>query len=126
MISEAVAAPGNKGRPSSSQAAMMRSVAPGETPNIAPAALAALTSAGVSSVPAPTTPPGTCDMARIASSAQAVRRVTSSAGKPPATSARARGAAWARSSITSTGTTGARRQISSALIDCWAGVMGIS
>jgi hypothetical protein len=94
-------------------------VAPGETPNRAPAALAALTSAGVRRVPAPTTPPGTWAMARITSRAAGVRRVTSSAGRPPLTSASARGRAWARSSITRTGMTGARRQIS-------AGVMGLS
>ncbi len=123
MISLAVAAPGRSGRPSSSQAAIRRSVAPGETPKVAPAAFAALTSAGVKSVPAPTMPPGTSAMARIASSATGVRSVTSSAGRPPATSASARGRACARSSITSTGTTGARRQISAALADCWAGVM---
>src|SRR3989338_2204065 len=124
MISDAVAAPGRIGKSYSAQASNSRCVAPGETPNFAPAALAALTSAGVSKVPAPTTPPSTSDIARIASSAQGVRSVTSSAGNPPATKACAKGAAWARSSITRTGTTGARRQISAALADCSAG--GIS
>ena len=38
---------------------------------------------------------------------QALRNVTSSTGRPPATKARAKGTAWARSSITKTGMMGA-------------------
>ncbi len=87
---------------------------PGETPNRAPAALASFTSRGVSSVPAPTTPPSTSAMARITSSAAGVRSVTSSTGSPPATSASASGTAWPASFTTSTGITGASPQISRA------------
>ena len=52
------------------QTALAHALGTPATPGVAvPAALAAFTSAGVSRVPAPTTPPGTSAMARIASSA---------------------------------------------------------
>mmetsp|Transcript_22913 Transcript_22913/g.38482 ORF Transcript_22913/g.38482 Transcript_22913/m.38482 type:complete len:250 (+) Transcript_22913:670-1419(+) len=125
MASDAEEAPGRSGKPSASLASSNILVAPGETPKVAPASLAALTSAGVSSVPAPTMPPGTSAMARITSRAAGVRRVTSSAGKPPATRASASGLAWATSSTTSTGTIGAALQISRALTLADWGVMDI-
>src|SRR6056297_1752556 len=126
MISVEVAAPGRSGSPASSQASSSRSVAPGETPNPAPASTAFATSSGVSSVPAPTTPPSTAAISRMASSAAGVRSVTSSAGRPPATSARASGAAWAACSTTSTGITGAMRQMSRALSLASVGVIASS
>ena len=64
-------------------------------------------------------------MARMQSSAAGVRSVTSSAGKPPATSASARGRARTASSSTSTGMTGARPARSRVARDWSAGVMGI-
>ena len=57
ITSEAVAAPGNKGMSLSSQACKRLSVAPGDTPNAAPASLAARTSCPLSRVPAPTVAP---------------------------------------------------------------------
>jgi hypothetical protein len=110
MASVGVAAPARSGRSFASQASRRRSVAPGETPKLAPAALAASTSLGVNKVPAPTTPPATCAISRIASRAAGVRSVTSSTGSPPATSARASACAVLASSTTRTGMTGASRQ----------------
>ena len=123
MASVAVAAPGSIGSPASSAASRSRSVAPGETPKVAPASIAARTSCGVSSVPAPTRPPGTRAISRIASSAAGVRSVTSRARSPPATRASAKGRACVASSTTSTGMTGARAQTSrAARLESW-GVM---
>jgi hypothetical protein len=48
-------------------------------------------------------------MAAMASSAAAVRSVTSTTGSPASTRARASGIAWRASSMVTTGITGARR-----------------
>ena len=58
----------------------------------------------VSTVPAPTSMSGTsATMRRMASSAAAVRKVTSAAGRPPFTRALARGTAFSASSMAMTG-----------------------
>ena len=88
------------------------SVRPGLTTKRAPAATAWSNWRGFSTVPAPTVAPATSLIARMASSATGVRSVTSSAGRPPATSASANGRAVARSSTTMTGITGASAMMS--------------
>ena len=118
MASVAVAAPGNSGRSNSCAAATKIGVAPGDTPNIAPADLALRTCVGVSSVPTPAIAPSTSAIAAIASSAASVRRVISKAGKPPATKARAKGWASSSRSIVKTGMTGAVAQ-TLAIISEW-------
>jgi hypothetical protein len=79
--------------------------------------MAAARSSGFNTVPAPTIAPGTCFIARIASSAQGVRSVTSRTLRPPATNASASGTASSRLSITSTGMTGAVRMMASILAE---------
>ena len=75
--------------------------------NCAPASVTAAASSGVSTVPAPTTIPGTsAATARIASTPAAVRRVISMTPMPPRRSAVASGTAVATSSTTTTGMTG--------------------
>ncbi len=107
--SEVVETPGRNGTPEAFIASSRASVQPGLTRKRAPAATVSATCAGEITVPAPTTAPGTSEaIARIASRAAAVRSVTSIAGSPPATRARASGTASAASSRTTTGTTGAR------------------
>src|SRR5690606_8617017 len=118
MISPAVAIPGRKGTPASMAAAPSRSVRPGETMNLLPASIAALSSSGLVTVPAPTIAPSTSRIARIASSAAGVRRVTSRTRSPPATSASASATASSASSTTSTGITGA------VCIICSIGIIG--
>ena len=91
--SETVAVPGRNGRPVSGHRRRAASgVVPGETRNCAPASSACFACPGVTTVPAPTRISGTSSaIARIASSATGVRRVSSITGRPPATSARASG-----------------------------------
>ena len=81
--------------------------------NSAPASITCSNCSVLTTVPAPTIAPGTCFISRIASSAAAVRIVTSSTLSPPATSASASGRAVAASSITSTGMTALVRMMSS-------------
>ena len=111
--------PGKNGMSLAMAALPNLSVNPGETMNSAPAAMA-LSKPGMSTmVPAPTIAPGTFFISAIASNAAAVRNVTSSTGNPPATKASAMARAWAASSITSTGMTGAVRMIFSIGVMCW-------
>ena len=78
----------------------------------APAFSAATNWPLLSTVPAPTIAPSTSPaIAAIASSAAPVRSVISITFSPPATSARASGTAAARSSMTTTGMTGAAATI---------------
>src|SRR5688572_24328512 len=107
--SETVAVPGRNGSPVSAIAPSSDGVEPGDTRNCAPASRASFAWPGVTIVPAPTRISGTsAAIARIASSATGVRRVSSTTGSPPATRARATGTACAGSSTTTTGTTGTR------------------
>src|SRR4051812_10483905 len=123
--SDTVAVPGRNGRPVSSMASISRGVAPGETRNDAPASRAALARSGEVTVPAPRVISGTWSaMARMASSATGVRRVSSMTGSPPATRARARGTAWSRDSRTTTGTTGAMPSRSEVRSGCGDGDNG--
>ena len=101
------------------------SVAPGDTPNVAPALTAFFTSCGVSRVPAPTTPPSTFAISEMTSKATGVRNVTSNTGRPPATNASAKGRAVAISSNTSTGITGASLQSASAFMLAASGVISL-
>ena len=81
---------------------------PGLTPKRAPASMAWRNWRSSSTVPAPTIASGTSRaMAASASSATPVRKVISSTGSPPFTSARASGTASASRSMVSTGMTGA-------------------
>ena len=93
--------------------AALREVRPGDTMKRAPALRLASRSASCRTVPAPTIAPFTIAISRIASSATGVRNVTSSARRPPATSASAIGRASATFSITSTGITGASLMMAS-------------
>ena len=71
---------------------MISGLKPGLTMNWEPAAMARSAYSLVSMVPAPTSISGTsATMRRIASSAASVRKVTSAAGRPPFTRARAKG-----------------------------------
>ena len=98
--------------PGTGDGVQQRPVAPGETANCAPAATASSNCAGVRTVPAPTNASGTSSaMARIACSPAPVRKVTSIAGSPPPTSARASGTASFTGRSITTGMTGARRRI---------------
>ena len=82
-------------------------VAPGLSAKRAPSAWAVSRSAGVSTVPRPTTASGTSAMIAFAASrATGVRRVISRVVMPPATRARASGTAWASSGTVMTGITG--------------------
>src|SRR3954447_17584238 len=117
--SDTVAVPGRNGSPVSSMASISRGVAPGETRNAAPASRAALARSGEVTVPAPSVISGTSSaIARMASSATGVRRVSSMTGRPPATSAFATGTAWSSDSRTTTGTTGAMPSRSAARSGC--------
>ncbi len=72
--------------------------------NLQPAAIARSTCSVVRTVPAPTNISGQAStMLRIASSAAAVRNVTSATGRPPSQRAFAKGAASLASSILTTG-----------------------
>lgn len=107
MISVAVATPGSRGTPRCAAARARDSVKPGDTANFAPALIAASRSRSQSTVPAPTTTPGTRLISEITSRAAGVRRVTSRTGKPPEKKASATRRAGDASARTSTGTTGA-------------------
>ncbi len=91
----------------------MVGVAPGATAKRAPAFATSSNSAGVSTVPAPTSTSGSsAAMRRIASSPAGVRSVISITGRPPAANARASGSACSASSMITTGITAARRSVS--------------
>ena len=107
MMSPALATPGRNGTPLAIAALPSGSVRPGETMNFDPAAMASSSMRSLSTVPAPTMAPGTAAIARIASSACGVRKVTSSTGSPASTSVSASAAASIIPSSTSTGITGA-------------------
>jgi len=107
IASLTVAQPGSAGTGACASAVASGAGVPGLTRYLAPAATAAETSAGRSTVPAPTTQSATsAAIAHIASSATRVRNVTSITGRPPATGARASGTASAWRSMVSTGITG--------------------
>ena len=92
----AVATPGKTGTPQLLAAARRPPAPkPGLTTNRAPASTARSTCSGVSTVPAPTSSSGSAAIARIASAAAAVRKVTSTVCSPPAASASASGSAVA-------------------------------
>ena len=118
MMSPALAVPGRKGMPLLIAALPSGSVRPGLTMNFAPAAILASRSVGLSTVPAPMMAPSTLAISAITSSAAGVRRVTSRTVRPPRTRASAIGRAYATSSTTSTGMTGAARMMSSIVMWC--------
>ena len=104
-ISLGVTTPGVIGIFFSMQYVTIFGSSPGLTMNSAPAAMARSTCSVVRTVPAPTTISGnSVFMMRIDSSAASVRKVTSAHARPPSQSALARGAAFAASSSTTTGT----------------------
>ena len=117
MMSPAVAIPGRNGIAASRAASARGSVKPGETMNRAPASTAWLSCVASSTVPAPTIAPGTAAIARTASSADGVRRVTSITGRPASTKVSASAMGSIDPSSTSTGMTGAAAMISSIVID---------
>ena len=120
MASLAVAQPGNTGTGEAASAAARRGGVPGLTMKLAPASSAACNEASSITVPAPVTAPGTSRlMAAMAASAPGVRSVTSMAGRPPATSARACATPSAASRTVSTGITGASR-ITASVASWWA------
>ena len=97
--------PGSTGRPRSRQKSTTPSSQAGQTTNLAPASTACFAMAVEVTVPAPTRRPGTLSaIARMASGAALVRKVTSATGMPPATRAFPSPAACAASSIFTTGT----------------------
>ena len=103
-----MATPGRNGIGASAAAFASAGDVPGLTRNFAPASTAAWICAGSTMVPAPTWAPGTLRaISAMASSAAGVRSVTSMAGRPPATSARACATPSATSRTVSTGITGA-------------------
>ena len=105
VTSEGVTVPGSTGTSSSMQRLTTSASKPGLTMKPAPAATASSTCSTVRTVPAPTLISGTSScMALMHSAAQAVRKVTSAEGMPPATSARAMGTASSTLSRTTTGT----------------------
>ena len=108
-VSDAVDTPGRNGSPEPRIASSRRSVQPGLIRNRAPAATAAATLSGVSTVPAPTTASGT--RARSPDRAQRGRRPQRDLDRrqPPVHQRPARAAPRPRaSSSTTTGMTGAR------------------
>ena len=113
MISDAVAAPGNRGSSKLEQASMIGIDDPGETPNTAPADLAASAWAGLSMLPAPTTHPETEEIRSMAANAISVRRVTSMTCNPPSANADASGIASASFEISKTGMTGTCPRVAS-------------
>src|SRR5437016_5736017 len=120
MTSEAVATAGRYGMCPTAAAASSVPVAPGEMANEAPALAAACRSATESTVPAPTLISGTARaIASMARNAAGVRSVTSITCMPPRTSARARSAAAAASSIVTTGMTGESRRKCSTVGSCF-------
>ena len=93
------------------------SVSPGLMANCAPASVTSASCFAFVTVPAPIMASGTSlAIARMASIAQAVRRVTSRTRTPPATSAFAIGTACSSLFTTITGTTGPVVRIASALV----------
>ena len=93
------------------------SVRPGLIANCAPASVTSFSCSTLVTVPAPTIASGTSlAIARIASIAHSVRRVTSSTRTPPATSAFAIGTACSSFFTTITGTTGPEVRIASAVV----------
>src|SRR5712692_7860689 len=109
IASDTAAQPGNAGTDAAASASASAGVVPGLTRKRAPASTALPISAGLVTVPTPTTASGTsAAIAFTAASAAAVRSVTSSTGRPPAKSARASRTACAALSIVSTGMTGVR------------------
>ena len=104
-ISPGVAVPGTISAPLERTYCTVSGLNPGLTINLAPASSARSTCSWVRTVPAPTSISGTSrTIARIASSAAAVRNVTSATGRPPATRAFASGTAFLASSMAITGT----------------------
>ena len=104
-ISPGVAVPGIISMPLSMTYLVISGLKPGLTMNLTPAAMARSACSFVSTVPAPTSISGTSATMRLmASSAAAVRNVTSAAGRPPLTRAFARGTALSASSMAMTGT----------------------
>ncbi|CDK62749.1 hypothetical protein [Klebsiella pneumoniae IS10] len=118
ISSDTVLIPGISGMVPSSVAAFSRdSVRPGLIANCAPASVTAFNCSTLVTVPAPTIASGTSlAIARIASRAHSVRRVTSSTRTPPATSAFAIGTACSSFFTTITGTTGPEVRIASAVV----------
>ena len=97
--------PGSTGTPRSWQQATTPSTKHGLTMNFAPAPMARAAWSAESTVPAPTSSSGSSSaMARMASSAAAVRKVTSATGMPPLTRARPSPTALAADSSLITGT----------------------
>ena len=104
-ISLGVCVPGVTGIPLSRQYFTTSGLRPGLTINLAPHSTARSTCSVVRTVPAPTRISGNSStIFLITSAAAAVRNVTSAQGRPPSTSALARGAASFASSNTTTGT----------------------
>src|SRR5712691_9101015 len=99
--------PGSAGTAAAASASASAAGVPGLTRKRAPASTALPISAGLVTVPTPTTACGTsAAIALTAASAAVVRNVTSITGRPPASRARASGTACAALSIVSTGMTG--------------------
>mmetsp|Transcript_126313 Transcript_126313/g.252381 ORF Transcript_126313/g.252381 Transcript_126313/m.252381 type:complete len:209 (-) Transcript_126313:25-651(-) len=103
-ISVGVATPGITGIPRARHQRTTSGLRPGDTIKRAPASTAFAACAGDRIVPAPRMAPGTpAAIRRSDSSAAAVRKTTSTTGRPPATRASARGTARSASGTATTG-----------------------